>query len=255
MFEVDVQKIAPLFSDREEILILPYLQGHMGYAIADNNQNPSAAQIVIGDLCFFAGAPDDDLAAQAAAPIIVPWSQEWCKSIEAVWGDRVEKTLRYAIKKEPDIFDSEKLSLYAESLKEAYIIKLIDEEVYDKVIRGDWSKDFCSQFADYNDYRNRGIGVAVIHQGQVVSGASSYTVYNGGIEIEVDTKQEFRRQGLAKACAARLILECLKLGLYPGWDAHDLRSVALAEKLGYHMDCPYIVYIKKCSGLVQPLAD
>lgn len=45
--------------------------------------------------------------------------------------------------------------------------------------------------------------------------------------------------------AARLILECLKRGLYPSWDAVDLRSVTLAEKLGYHMDRPYPVYSKK----------
>jgi GNAT superfamily N-acetyltransferase len=113
------------------------------------------------------------------------------------------------------------------------------------MIHEDWSRDLCSQFAHYHDYRKRGIGVAVIHQGKPVSGASSYTVYNGGIEIEVDTKPEFRRKGLAAACSARLILECLQRGLYPSWDAYDLRSVALAEKLGYHADDPYTVYIKR----------
>ncbi len=42
---------------------------------------------------------------------------------------------------------------------------------------------------------------------------------------------------------AKLILECMDRGLYPSWDAHDMRSVALAEKLGYHLDKEYVTYI------------
>jgi predicted GNAT family acetyltransferase len=79
----------------------------------------------------------------------------------------------------------------------------------------------------------------------LVAGASSYSVYSGGIEIEIDTKPEYRRKGLATACGSKLILECLKRGLYPSWDAYDLRSAALAKKLGYQIDRPYVVFIKK----------
>jgi hypothetical protein len=83
----------------------------------------------------------------------------------------------------------------------------------------------------------------VLHGEIPVSGASSYTFYDNGIEIEIDTKCEYRSRGLALACASGLILECLDRGLYPSWDAHDLRSVALAEKLGYHRDQAYVTYI------------
>ena len=242
---LDIQKIAPFFSEWDEALLWSCLQGCMGYAIADDNENPTSAQIVTGDLCFFAGTPNDYLIAQAGAPIIIPRNEGWSKSIELVWGNRVEKALRYAIKKQPHIFNTEKLTKYAESLEETYELRLIDEEIYNFVMREDWSKDLCSQFADYSDYHKRGLGVAVIYQGEPVSGASSYAVYNGGIEIEIDTKPEFRKKGLATACGAKLIIECLNRGLYPSWDAHDLRSVALSEKLGYQMDHPYTVYIKK----------
>ena len=242
---VDIHKIAPFFSGWEETLIWSCLQGCMGYAIADNIENPSAAQIVIGDFCFFAGTPSDKLVAQAAAPIIIPQNKEWGKSIECILGNSVEKSQRYAIKKEPDVFDYEKLTQYTKSLGEAYSLDLFDKGIYDCVIHENWSKDLCSQFADYDDYSKRGIGVAVIYQGKPVSGASSYTVYNGGIEIEIDTKPEFRQRGLATACGAKLILECLHRGLYPSWDAHDLRSVSLAEKLGYHLNYPYTVYLKR----------
>ena len=82
----------------------------------------------------------------------------------------------------------------------------------------------------------------VLWNGTPVAGAGSYCVYRGGIEIEIDTREDHRRRGLAAACGARLILECLDRGLYPSWDAHDLRSVALAEKLGYRRGDPYPVY-------------
>lgn len=67
-----------------------------------------------------------------------------------------------------------------------------------------------------------------------MSGASSYSRYQEGIEIEIDTREDYRRKGFASVCGAKLILECLKRNLYPSWDAQNKASVSLAEKLGYH---------------------
>jgi predicted GNAT family acetyltransferase len=92
-------------------------------------------------------------------------------------------------------------------------------------------------------YKRYGLGVAILKDGEPVSGASSYTSYIGGIEIQIDTKQEYRRRGLAYISGAKLILECLKRGLYPSWDAHNIWSVALAKKLGYRLDREYIAYV------------
>lgn len=75
-----------------------------------------------------------------------------------------------------------------------------------------------------------------------VSGASSYSSYRGGIEIQVDTKKEYRGCGLASAACAKLILECQRRGWYPSWDAHNIKSVGLAEKLGYHYAGEYSVF-------------
>lgn len=74
----------------------------------------------------------------------------------------------------------------------------------------------------------------VLHNDNIVCGASSYTVYDKVIKIEIDTKKDYRRKGLALVCASKLILECLNRELYPSWDAANRESVALAEKLGYH---------------------
>ncbi len=87
-----------------------------------------------------------------------------------------------------------------------------------------------------------GMGMVVLKNGAIVSGASSYTRYNEGIEIEVDTIASERRKHLATVACAALILRCLEEGLYPSWDAHNMNSVRLAQKLGYEFDHEYTAY-------------
>jgi hypothetical protein len=38
------------------------------------------------------------------------------------------------------------------------------------------------------------------------------------------------------------VLQCLKEVLYPSWDAQNMISVHLAEKLGYEFDHEYTAY-------------
>ncbi|MHB8065097.1 MAG: GNAT family N-acetyltransferase, partial [Ruminiclostridium sp.] len=92
----------------------------------------------------------------------------------------------------------------------------------------------------YDEYEELGLGFVITHNENIVCGASSYTVYNEGIEI--DTKEEYRRKGLALACASKLILECLSRDIYPSWDSANRESAALAEKLGYHFESEYVTY-------------
>lgn len=240
--------IAPLFGQWQETMIWSYLQGCMGTAWVDNIQTPSAAQIVIADFCFFAGEPKEALVknkpqeSTSSLIIMVPQNEQWAKLIEKVYGKKAKQQTRYAIKKEPDIFDAKKLAAIVENLSQEYELKLINRQIYEEVRQTAWSKDLCSQFETFEAFAARGLGVVALRQNKIVSGASSYTVYRDGIEIEIDTQKEERRKGLALACGARLILECLQRNLYPSWDAQNKASVALAEKLGYHFDKEYTVY-------------
>lgn len=235
---------AALFSGWEEAMIWSCLQGHMGTLTVDQEENPKSAFIDIGDFCFFAGQPCDAILESVhGGKLLIPKDRAWEARIEHFFGERVEKVMRYAIKKEPGVFDMDRLKAYVDGLDRDYELRMIDHEIFDFVGQESWSVDLCSQFQDYEDYQKRAFGVAVLHQGQLVAGASPYAVYDGGIEIEIDTKPEYRQKGLATVCGAKLILECLKRNLYPSWDAHDLRSVALAEKLGYHLSHPYVTYV------------
>lgn len=240
-----------LFEGWEESLIWSCLQGTMGSLWAEKKENPASARALIADFCFLAGEPNEELLKQKPEErksdfIIMVAKQdskeaEWHQLIEKVYGPGAKKIIRYATKKEPGIFNQEDLKK-ACVIPDKYQLCLIDEAIYNQAEREPWSKDLCSQFKNYDDYKTRGIGAAVLHNGILVSGASSYTVYLGGIEIEIDTRDDYRRKGLAYACGARLILECIIRGLYPSWDAQNKDSLSLAEKLGYHYDKEYVAY-------------
>lgn len=237
------QQAKKLFEGWDAALTQTYLGGCMGSMTADDRQAVTAAFIAVGDFCFLAGEPGERLLEKICAPkLLVPRDERWERLIETFYGERARKFTRYAIKKEHNAFDREKLGAYVGALSPDYEPRLFDRAAFDMALREEWSRDLCSQFADYADYEKRAVGVAIFHRGGLVCGASPYAVYPDGIEIEIDTKPEYCQKGLATACGAALILECLGRGLHPGWDAHDRRSLALAEKLGYHLDHPYTAY-------------
>ncbi|MGN0144611.1 MAG: GNAT family N-acetyltransferase [Clostridium sp.] len=245
---VNKKSISPLFEGWQETLIWSCLQDCMGKAFTDNLINPESAQILIGDFCFFAGIPKEELVRnkpeyfQGDFIIMVPQNEEWAELIEKEYAEKAVKRERYATKKEKDIFDKDNLNKIVKGLDISYELKIIDKTLYDEICKSNWAYDLCSQFKTYDDYKRYGIGVVVLKDKEIVSGASSYTVYKEGIEIEIDTRTDERRKGLALCCGAKLILECLKRNLYPSWDAQNKGSLALSEKLGYNFDNAYIVY-------------
>lgn len=268
----DTEKVAPLFEGWQETMIWSCIQRVMGNIYVDSLEKPASAMALLADFCFFAGKPDAEIVRYWAGPwgqksasgiIMVPQNREWGELIEYCYGKKAKKTIRYAIKKEPDIFDKQRLQAVVDALPVGYQLRMIDEKLYHQCREISWCRDWVSQYPDYDMYRRLGLGVVALKDEEPVSGASSYTSfsetwlknpsgaragispangYNGGIEIEIDTRKDYRRKGLAYACGAKLILECLERDWYPSWDAQNTWSVALAEKLGYHFDHEYTVY-------------
>lgn len=244
----DTTPAAPLFGSWEETTIRSCLQGVMGSIYADDLSCPSAAAAALGDFTFFAGIPSDELVAfqpddcNPDFMIMVPQDEGWGQSIEQCYGKQAKKISRYAMKKEPHVFDSGKLQQAVQGLPEEYELRLMDKGLYKTCKSTAWSRDLVRWFKTYERYRDLGLGVVLLKDGTPVSGASSYSRYPEGIEIEIDTWEPYRRRGLAYICGARLILECLARGLYPSWDAHNLQSASLAEKLGYHLAGAYTAY-------------
>ncbi|MDO5349463.1 MAG: GNAT family N-acetyltransferase [Lachnospiraceae bacterium] len=240
------ENINHIFGNWNETIIWSCLQGVMGEIYT--NSAGDAAMALLGDFAFYAGKPSEELirfkpqGCSREVIIMVPQDDNWAELIEKSYGDKAKKVSRYAIKKENNIFDGHKLKQAISELPEGYELKLLEEQEYALCRNNRWATDLVSQFKDYDTYKKLGLGVVAFKDGELVAGASSYSRYREGIEIEIDTREDHRRKGLAYACGAKLILQCLEKGLYPSWDAQNMWSVALAEKLGYHFSHEYPAY-------------
>lgn len=244
----NIRNMIPFWADSTETLIWSALQNCMGTIWTDSLEKPTASRIITNDFCFYAGEPNRLLVSRKPASyhsdfiIMVPENEDWADMIERQFGDGAKRVSRYSIRKELEIFDLPYLSGLIAKLDTKYELKRIDKPLYQQIMNTPWAVDLCCHFPDYDSFEAHGLGMVITENGVVVAGASSYSYYLQGIEIEIDTRDDYRRQGLATVCGASIITECLKKGLYPSWDAQNKWSVSLAEKLGYHFDHEYTAY-------------
>ncbi len=238
----DTSRAAHLFSGWQETMIWSCLQKVMGSILVDNEDDPASAAACLGGFVFFAGEPDEKLlkSRPASCFIMVPQNDAWAHLIEQTYPE-AQRQIRYAFRKDGE-FDAPYLESLVSKLPEGYEIRSIDEDIYHELEQIPLMNDFVGCFRDCRDFMDNGLGFVIVKDGKTVSGASSYTRYQDGIEIEVDTITRERGKGLAAIACSALILECLKRGLYPSWDAQNPVSRHLAETLGYHFSHKYPVY-------------
>ena len=238
----DTSIVTKLFEGWEETMVYSCLQKVMGKVFVTNPDYPKSVCAYAGCFAFYAGEPDKEIVKNKPEGfvIMVPKNEEWAELIEECYPD-AKKVTRYAIKKDT-VFDREKLQGFVNELPAGYEIHEIDADIYDKCLGNPVTEDFVSSFESKESFLKIGRGMVIIKDGRIVSGASSYSRYNEGIEIEVDTVPDERRKNLATIVCAALILRCLDENLYPSWDAQNINSVHLAEKLGYEFDHEYVAY-------------
>ena len=242
--------LRPLCERQLDVELWSCVEGNMGRAWVDSKDEPSIAMVVVADLCFLLGCTEDmsdkvtikELLEQFKRKIIVSYSNYGVSVIENYFSNNHKKYSRYKIKKEPDVFQRDKLKSFIEAVESKFHIEKIDESNYNKVLEDEFMADCCSNYSSLEEFLKNGIGYVIINDGEIISGASSYSYCKGSIDITIGTKKEYRQLGLALACASKLILDCLDKNIYPHWDAANLESVALAEKLGYHFEKEYEAY-------------
>jgi GNAT superfamily N-acetyltransferase len=218
---------------RVDISIECVLEAHMGKAFVDNAESPSAYKIMIGPFFYFAGNAHG-AGGQEMLKEIKPYtlfmssSTGWAEECRQLYGERLVAFERYS-------FSSEKLSL--EQLtrlckNSAHDIKRMDIAMLEKV----WGQDHFIEISDFDsvsDFIGRGIGYYAEKNGEVIGAAYSSLVCNQGIEISLFVSDDYRRQGIATALSANLVRWCLENNMDAHWDAANLESCKLAEKLGY----------------------
>jgi hypothetical protein len=88
-----------------------------------------------------------------------------------------------------------------------------------------------------------GLGFAILSGEQIVSSCTSVFACRRGLEMDVNTAEEFRGRGLASIAAAAFIRECLRQNRQPNWETfwENEPSTKLAQKLGYQIKEEYPV--------------
>ena len=238
----DASKVKELFAGWNETLIFSCFQKIMGKVYVSDLEQPKSAYAFVGCFGFYAGIPDKEMVMDRPDGFVImtPQNNEWAKLIEECY-PLAKKVTRYAIKKDT-IFDQTMLQNEILKLPAGYELKKIDADIYDQCLENPATEDFVSAFESKEKYLQMGRGMVILKNGIIVAGASSYTRYREGIEVEVDTIEPERRKHLATIACSALILNCLEEGLYPSWDAQNMNSVHLAEKLGYEFDHEYAAY-------------
>ena len=241
----DPAAAAALLTGWEQPMVWSYLSGRMGKGYADHAAAPRSVAVCVGDFTFLAGEENVALAAclplqQRAFTIVVPRTPAWALCVETHC-PRSKPVTRYAFAKH-NSFDAARLRRFAACLPQGYLLGRMEEADYYAARQREWSRDLVSGYPDAAAYAAHGAGYAVWHGGALVCGASSYADWPGGIEIEIDCHPAHRRRGLARACAAALVLDCLARGLHPSWDAANAVSAHLAQTLGYTPADSYTAY-------------
>lgn len=252
LFEVTTQqerrRVTPLFDGIEDSLIRSFLQGHAGYGWCDDLAFPRCAVILNRDILFIGGDSASENAKEMAAMVpagirdeyyVIPCDDSWLPLIEAAHEGHAKRETRYAMARDKSGFDKDKLRQWTRALPQGYVLLGMDEELYDMAKAQEWSRDLTTVFDTAEEFVDNAIGFCVLKDDELVAGAASMGIHDEGIEVEIVTREDSRRQGFALACGAALILSCLAQNKFPCWDAANKGSLALAEKLGYKLAKEY----------------
>lgn len=232
--------LLPFFPDTGDALLLSALQGYLGRAFRSDRGD--ACLVLARDFIFLGGAADGAFFREAAGAfparfLTFSGSEEWLSI--PLQSPGAFKMTRWALAV-PACFDVDRLRLLARP-PAAFTLARADAALYGRCLAQGWSEDLVSAFPSAGEFAENGLAVLALFQGEIAAGCGAYARADGQMEVEIDTRPDFRRRGLATACGARFLLECLGRGLSPHWDAMTEISRALAEKLGFRGARPYSV--------------
>ena len=243
MYCIDNEKcrFADFFGWCGDSMIPSYFEGHTGSAVAENENDPRWVIIRTGDYYFAAGQPENiaDAVGGFIKPDSVVISEEmsWLDALRECGADAKAVT-RYRTVYPGNGFSREKLEGFLRT-DGCVSIKRAGEREYPLLRDCEWENAFVMNFADMEDFLKNGLGYCVFVGDELASAATAYGYYSGGFEIQIATAPKFRRRGLAAAAGAAFLLECLGQGKTPHWDAANMTSVRIAQRLGFEYGGEY----------------
>ena len=220
---------------RVDLSIECAIEGQMGQAFVDDLQEPTVFKIQVGPFFYFAGdatGPGGRAMLENIVPytLFMPSLPGWIEAGKTMYGGRLVGLDRCS-------FSSGHIS--AEHLDHLCQISAFRKDVRQMDLPFTaqlWGQDHFVDLSDFDsaeDFVQRGIGFYSEKHGTVVGAAYSSLVCSRGIEVSVFVLEDYRRQGIATILASRLLKWCIENNAQANWDAANLESCKLAEKLGY----------------------
>lgn len=159
-------------------------------------------------------------------------SQDWIVIVYEILGDRAAKLTRklYHWNHEKTVSPSD----WKAALPEGYQLKKMDEALFEKYAK-EMDPSYLDLWGSGENFMAKGFGFCILRDQELASVCNTYYVSEGYAEIDIVTKDEHRRKGLAQIACAAFIHHCLNLGIEPVWDCDNgnRNSKVLAEKLGF----------------------
>jgi GNAT superfamily N-acetyltransferase len=256
------QKLFRLFQAYEwNYLPDAILEGTTGRAIADDADDPHVAvleasnptlSIVGGD----AGHPSARQYIEQLPKMTALFfgAAGWEDLVRRIHGGKLIEFPRYAFTSEA--LDIEHLRELGSRIPGGYRIAQMDLDLARRVggEKSAFAEDHILLFDSPEDFIERGFGLCLLHGDQIAAVATTFAICHKGIEIQINTREEHQRKGLATVAAAHLILHSLERNLDPNWDAANESSVGLATKLGYTPQGTYPMILYTGSRILTAVA-
>jgi GNAT superfamily N-acetyltransferase len=232
---------------RVDLSIHCAIEGQMGRAFVDDLETPRVFKIQIWPFFYLAGdatGPGARAMLEAIVPytLFMPSSPGWIEAGKRMYGERLVGFERHSYSSQQ--ISVEHLDRLCSSLEFGQDVKRMDLMFAAPL----WNQDHfvdLSAFDSAEDFVERGIGFYLERNGTAVGAAYSSLVCSLGIEVSLFVSEEYRRRGIATALASRLLKWCVENQARANWDAANLESCRLAEKLGYIPAGTYQAYYLK----------
>src|SRR5690606_20119872 len=136
--------------------------------------------------------------AMEVQPLILPYPREWANLVREVFADKVTEETRFFLP-----FSSLEHSTLAGIKKcSGYELRKMDMEMAARLESEMHEVAQLHHFASLQDFVDRGCGFCVVQDNEICSMAIAFLRGDDAIQIQISTKEQYRRRGLATMVGA-----------------------------------------------------
>jgi len=201
----------------------------------DQEENPETIVLEAKPAFLLLGKPTSEIESifNEGAWIISP-NKEWDDCLKQTYGNRLDSYQRVLC--DESKLDSNAVLQFVKDLPEELRIEPINES---HIQSGMIKEDVINRFFPNVNFLEHGYGFALLNKENVVHGfaLTNYPIQTNEVEVYYrvgyDSFTKYRNQGIGTTIVSLFIIESLKRGYLPIWDAATPLSKHIALKLGY----------------------